>query len=82
MALIVPLADSPTFKTPNKPLPAYTAEIYAFVRATNVVTLLRLELARSAAGSKLPAKQSGSKLPHSKACAADITKSGIVRWPA
>ncbi len=28
--------------------------------------LLRLELARGAAGSKLPAKESGSKLPHSK----------------
>src|SRR5271157_187415 len=28
--------------------------------------LLRLELARGAAGSKPPAKESGSKLPHSK----------------
>jgi hypothetical protein len=31
-----------------------------------MLPLLRLELARDAAGSKLPAKESGSKLPHSK----------------
>ena len=33
----------------------------------SLLPLLRLELARGAAGSKLPAKESGSKLPHSKA---------------
>jgi hypothetical protein len=32
----------------------------------SLLPLLRLELARDAAGSKLPAKESGSKLPHSK----------------
>ena len=32
----------------------------------SLLPLLRLELARGAAGSKLPAKESGSKLPHSK----------------
>jgi hypothetical protein len=32
----------------------------------SLVRLLRLELARGAAGSKPPAKESGSKLPHSK----------------
>jgi hypothetical protein len=31
-----------------------------------LLPLLHLELARDAAGSKLPAKESGSKLPHSK----------------
>jgi hypothetical protein len=33
----------------------------------SLLPLLRLELARDAAGSKLPTKESGSKLPHSKA---------------
>jgi hypothetical protein len=32
----------------------------------SLLPLLRLEPARAAAGSKLPAKESGSKLPHSK----------------
>jgi hypothetical protein len=33
----------------------------------SLLPLLRLELARNADGSKLPTKESGSKLPHSKA---------------
>jgi hypothetical protein len=35
-------------------------------RSTDGLPLLRIELARGAAGSKLPPKQSGSKLGHSK----------------
>ena len=38
------------------------------VRSRLAGPLFRLELARGAAASKLPAKESGSKLPHSKAC--------------
>jgi hypothetical protein len=36
------------------------------VRSRLAGPLLRLELARAAAGSKLPANESGSKLPHSR----------------
>jgi hypothetical protein len=38
----------------------------SFLECGSLLVLLRLELARGAAGSKLPAKESGSKLPHSK----------------
>jgi len=38
----------------------------SFLESGSLLPLLRLELARGAAGSKLPAKESGSKLPHSK----------------
>jgi len=36
------------------------------LECSSLLLLLRLDLARGAAGSKLPAKESGSKLPHSK----------------
>jgi hypothetical protein len=46
----------------HKRLPARSA-----LECGSLPPLLRLELARGAAGSKLPARESGSKLPHSKA---------------
>ena len=42
----------------------------------SLLPLLRLELARGGAGSKLPATESGSKLPHSNAHPCDTADFG------